>query len=334
MLRYLRAKIQPATWPNIDSVLPPSRRHKKLEQLKYTGRLLLARRHLNRLTQSLTQLPVWADLYQAKPHFFLPPLSSFLDRRWSIRQRYTQLSIDLHAAHTRFGEGICRQIATAEGLVLCSQDNAWTVTLNANPLNIKEGHWALTMNDALGQQVFNLSFGFLDPTTVLIASLQGGSKTTLDSKERIYQLTKQCFGLRPQQLLFNIAQMLCQGIGVQQLLGIDRAHHIYSHWYATQQKVKFDYGAFWQAMGGTFKPNRHTPHTSQTPNTSNTSNTPNAPNAPNARGRSHSYWVLPLVPNHKPIDTVASNKRSQYKKRYAWLAQVQAQVAQALLSFR
>jgi uncharacterized protein len=328
MLAYLRAQAEPAAWPKINQVLSPSRRHKKLDQLKYTARLWLARRHVGQLTQSLAQLPVWADLYQAQPQFYLPPLSSFLDRRWSIGQRYTQLSIDLHAAYTRFGDGLARQIATAHGVVLFSQDQRMTVTLNANPLSIKEGHWALTMNDALGQQVFNLSFGFLNPSTVLIASMQGGSKTTLDSKQRIYQLTKQCFGLRPQQLLLHIAQMLLSRIGVQHLLGIDGAHHIYSHWYVNPQKVKFDYGAFWQSMGGVF--NQHQPASQlQTRQVSN-QHTTLASDTPATK---HSYWALPLEPKLKPIDAVAANKRSQYKKRYAWLEQVQAQVEQALLSF-
>jgi uncharacterized protein len=44
------------------------------------------------------------------------------------------------------------------------------------------------------------------------------------------------------------------------------------------------------------------------------------------------YSLLPLLPDNKPIDAVPSHKRSQYKKRYALLEQMQMQVAQSLLS--
>jgi uncharacterized protein len=300
MLKLSKHFVESSAWPSPAKVLHASRLRSRVERLKYAARLWWSRHYLLGFTNTLTRLPEIERLYQSKPYFYYAPLSHFLDRRWGVAQRFKQMETDLHIAQQHFGTHICHELANQNPVTLFSIGNLLTVALASNPINNKEGHWALMISDAQGQRIFNMSFGFLDEHTVLIASIQGGSDGLTTIKDTIYALTKQCYGLRPQQLLFNTLQQLCASLDITRLLGIAPVNHVKGRWNKRKKLLRFDYMDFWDEMGSNSQLNGHA--------------------------------LLPLMPDNKPIDAVPSHKRSQYKKRYALLEQMQMQVAQSLLS--
>jgi hypothetical protein len=76
------------------------------------------------------------------------------------------------------------------------------------------------------QQLFSLSFGFLDQNSTLIASVQGCKSQNGSTIESIHSLTKHAHGLRPPFLLLNVFEMVCKHWGIQHIFGIDPEYQV------------------------------------------------------------------------------------------------------------
>jgi uncharacterized protein VirK/YbjX len=246
----------------------------------------------------LSRNGLWRSLFVLNQRCFYVPFRLYLDRRWSQKQRFTQCATDLQVAQAKFGLTNARQLVEGHRIRLSEQAHC-SVDLELNRVSFHEGFWALSLKDSHDKPLFNISFGFLSHNTVLIASVQGVRGNTGCNLEAIQSITKQNHGLRPPHLLMNIFQMVCAGWGITDVRGIDPEHQVKKRRNTNKQGFTFDYREFWTELGAT--------------------------------QLLDDDWLLPSQAPRRAVDDIPSRKRALYRKRYAWLDDVAAEVVANLL---
>lgn len=163
----------------------------------------------------------------------------------------------------------------------------------------KEGEATLIMSNAEGCELAGLTFTlcfYQGKSTLFIGGLQGAKSWV--PHEAIQNATKACHGLFPKRLLLETACQLARHIGVEQILAVSNSAHIYRSWrYQKKKKDRLhaDYDSFWQSMSGELL----------------------------AQG----YFKMPDEVARKPLEDIASKKRAEYRRRYALLDGMNANIA-------
>ncbi|MCE3046900.1 DUF535 family protein [Helicobacter kayseriensis] len=136
------------------------------------------------------------------------------------------------------------------------------------------------------QRIYAVSFCLFEEK-LIIASLQGLIQGD-EAKEKIKVLTKKCFGLRPQVLLIEVMRFALKSLKCKTLLGIAQTSQVRFSKFG-KRGYFVDYDALWEEVGGV---------------------------------RCGDYFDI-TTEKRKELCEIPSNKRSMYKKRFAFLDEVQ-----------
>lgn len=131
---------------------------------------------------------------------------------------------------------------------------------------------------------------------VVIGGIQGAHRDT--PHELIRVATKACYGLFPKRLLMETLALFCQATGITQMQAVSDSGHIFRSWrYRLKKKSLFhaSYDEFWQTL--------------------------------NATPLSSTLYQVPMSFPRKPLEEIASKKRSEYRKRYELLDALALQFA-------
>ena len=140
-----------------------------------------------------------------------------------------------------------------------------------------------------GQAVMRAAFSVLphhlmggdSSVAVLVVGNVQGSQ---EGKDLVKDFTQLMERTRPSGVLLNALQGLAQGWGLAGLVGVSDSGHAYAGYGSLSQRVGISYDALWQELG--------------------------------AQERlSSRHWALPLTWLPRPESEVASNKRSQLRRR-------------------
>ncbi|WP_052382257.1 DUF535 family protein [Paraburkholderia kururiensis] len=118
---------------------------------------------------------------------------------------------------------------------------------------------------------------------LFIGGLQGPGG---EHREQVRVATRASHGLRPKAAVMEAIGALCELLDIRSLTAVARSAHVSS---AGADAFRSDYDAFWQELGGT---------------------------------RAGERFALPLVPPHRTIDQVPSNKRAAFRRRQMLIAQM------------
>ncbi len=285
------------TWPSMSQVIGVLRAGRFLDRLKYQCRLLQASTARRIFLGYLSSNGLWRSLFVLHQRCFYVPFRLYLDGRWSQKKRFAQCATDLQVAQTKFGAAIAQQLIQGHRIRLSEQADC-SVDLELNSVSFHEGFWALSLKDHHGRPLFNMSFGFLSPHSVLIASVQGVRGDPGCNLEAIQSITKKSHGLRPHHLLLAIFQTACADWGITEIRGIDPEHQVKKRRNTDKQGFRFDYRNFWTELG--------------------------------AVQLGDQDWLLPNQPQRRAVEDIPSRKRALYRKRYAWLDDVALGVVSSL----
>jgi uncharacterized protein len=125
----------------------------------------------------------------------------------------------------------------------------------------------------------------------LIGGLQGPAAM---GREQVREATRACHGLRPKAAVLEAICALCRIAGVDELHGVAKKTHVSS---ATSVQLRADYDGFWQEIGGI-----------------------------EVDGR----YLLPLQLHHRDVSEVPSNRRAEFRRRQALIADLLAQISRAV----
>jgi len=281
-------------WASMSDVIGQQRMRSRLDQFKYLIRYSLTHRIREKFLSRVSDIHLGRSLFTANPNNFYVPLRSYLDKRFTVKERFDACLVDIETAKTKFGIQISERLLSGESIKLLDVGH-FSLHLQLNRVSQFEGFWAVTVKDELALPISNLSFGFLNNKTILIASVQGMKSPNGNILEQNKRLTKDAFGLRPPNLLVAAMQSLCQAWQVDQLLGIDPKNQVKRKFRSEKQGFKFDYSQFWSEIG--------------------------------ARKNFSGYWTLAVDTAFRNLHDIPSHKRSQYKKRNALLEQMNLNVS-------
>jgi uncharacterized protein VirK/YbjX len=265
-----------------------------IHRLKYTCRMLQASSARRSFMRYLSADAAWQSLFSLNQRCYYVPFRLYLDRRWSQKKRFEQCATDLRVAETKFGLRLAQQLSDGQRARL-SEQASFSVDLELNRISFHEGFWSLSLKDSQGQALFNMSFGFLSQHAVLVASVQGVRADSGCNLEAIQSITKQNHGLRPHHLLLNIFQLACADWGITEIRGIDPDHQVKKRRHANKQGFTFDYREFWTELGAVQLDDQH--------------------------------WLLPKQPQRRCAEDIPARKRALYRKRYAFLDDLAAELA-------
>ncbi|MBB1199937.1 DUF535 domain-containing protein [Enterobacteriaceae bacterium 89] len=176
----------------------------------------------------------------------------------------------------------------------------FSIRLLADAFQDKEGEATFVFCDADNTVLAELTFTlcqFNGKQTLYIGGMQGAKAHV--SHELIQSATKSCNGLFPKRLLVEVAMVVGQVMGVKEIRAVSNETHIYRsvrYRKKKQDKLHADYNAFWESLSATVD--------------------------------SNGDYLLPLTMPRKPMEEIASKKRSEYRRRYELLDSLQAQTAQ------
>lgn len=109
----------------------------------------------------------------------------------------------------------------------------------------REGEIKITCATSEGEVLATLTFCLFnedDLRSLLIGGLQGAPSHT--AKRAIITATRDLYGIRPKQAVFEVAQTIAQLAGCSRFYAVSNKTHVSGH------KLKSDYDAFWIERGG------------------------------------------------------------------------------------
>lgn len=258
-----------------------------------------------RLLSELAKHPRLMQMLQVQPglpcRLHRPWLTVNMDRQQALES----LSWHYQTMNRQLPVTLINGYLSKQGVVLLTlagkNEQQFTVRLCADAFMDKEGEATLvfcdSQNTVLAEMTFTLC-QFEGKATLFIGGLQGAKAHV--PHELIQSATKACHGLFPKRLLVEAAMTLGTAFPVEQIVAVSNATHIYRSWrYRKKKEGKLlaDYDSFWISIGGEKQDNGN--------------------------------FMLPLAMPRKPMEEIASKKRSEYRRRYELLDSLIQQVNQA-----
>jgi uncharacterized protein VirK/YbjX len=166
----------------------------------------------------------------------------------------------------------------------------------------REGELTLGLHDPFGTLLYTLTFSLHAAGPHAEESAVGmliGSVVGVAPIESIRHLARLMEGMHPKALLLSVAQALCRHWRLAELLAVGRAGHVFADT-DRAERLQFDYDAFWREKGGVPK------------------------------DASLRLFALPFSGEERSLETVAANKRAQYRRRYEMLRDTEADLSRRL----
>ncbi len=249
------------------------------------------------LTQSWLELlnahPELSDIARAQPRLLHKIYRPYLSTRLREGQRFHALADHYHFV-LRHGLAPLVTAASQAPMPMASFQGKsgiyYRLTLSAVVPMEREGEMVLQLH-AGNELVQSVAFSFMQDQqidSVAIGCLQGARGGQGLDLARI--ATKDLFGIRPKQLLVRLVQHLGYAFGCRQMLMVGN-HNRSVQKQIRDGRVHADYDSFWLELG--------------------------------AARRADGDFVLPCLALQEPrMDAIASKKRSEARKRFAFLSEL------------
>jgi len=242
-----------------------------------------------------------ANELNAQPDLLGVLLWPYINANWTLEQRLS--AIACHFLEVDTGSVFSMTRGTSrEILDLSSIRSGLKITLDRAIWFRREGE--LVLNIFLdSDRLYSLSFSFgrIDGKKVAyIGGVQGVVKPNI--LDLYKELTKELYGMRPRDFLINVFRLVCLVAEVKYILAVsDKCRHHHAAYFGESKgnEVIADYDKFWSEQGGVSRPD--------------------------------GFFCLTPGLNFRAIEDIATNKRSLYRKRYAFIDEITAGLATYLM---
>jgi uncharacterized protein VirK/YbjX len=232
----------------------------------------------------------------------------YLTRDLNARQRSQAIISHYQYIDTLANNRLAAAMVSATELPLLTlhgkDDAAFTLSMSSAGKAEREGETTLWLRDANRQLLASATFSVVrhqEQWQVVIGGLQGPRRHV--SHDVIKQATRACYGLFPKRLLLEFIWLLAAQSPIQAVYGVsDNGHVFRALRYRLSKGRHFhaSYDEFWQSIEG----------------------------VPDSIYR----WRLPLRLERKSIDSIASKKRAEYRRRFQLMDDMAVQVANLMTS--
>ena len=276
---------------------------KRNYRLKFLLRTLLFYTPTRHMLDSLSQRPSFEQLLKAQVTLPSKPHRQYLTLGMNARQRADAVVSHYEFIDTLTGSRLAQALMSADEtpLVELEGKDASRFTLSASCASKaeREGETTLWLHDASRTLLASVTFSVVNnhgEWQLVIGGLQGPRRNV--SHEVIKQATRACHGIFPKRLLMEFIWLLASHSGISAVYGVsDNGHVFRALRYRLSKGRHFNasYDEFWTSVDGV-KENRW-------------------------------RWRLPREMARKPLESIASKKRAEYRRRFQLLDSLAEQVS-------
>jgi uncharacterized protein VirK/YbjX len=272
-------------------------------QFKYCVRGLALARLTHELFSTL-QTPKLAEAARRHPRILSKLQRPYLHRKLGPQRRLAALRYHYDFTARQFTTEAIRELFSPKGFLVAelSLEDAgrFGVRLVYRDEFEKEGELSVVFSDETsGAMLFSLTFcvmaGEERAPEIFVGGLQGCK--VVNQRESVVAVTRAMHGLRPKALLVFALQQLAAAWRISAIHAVNNGNHVYRH-YRKRRTFAASYDEFWQECGG--------------------------------EAGAHGMFKLPLEPRWRALEEIRAAKRSMYKRRYAMLQDLAAQIQRSL----
>ena len=165
----------------------------------------------------------------------------------------------------------------------------------------REGEASLILHDANGEMLCEITFTLCEregKKALMIGGIQGPNSE--DAQQKVQAATKNLHGIFPKKLVCESLIAIAKIFNVESIAAVSNETHVYQslRYHNRQKRMHADYNSFWEMMGGTLS--------------------------------GEGYYALPCESSRKTIESIASKKRAEYRRRYDLLDDITLKMHAAL----
>ncbi|WP_457808733.1 DUF535 family protein [Kushneria sp. EE4] len=279
----------------------PKRREWKM-RYKMFMRAALHRSVHRSLLMGVSLNPLLERAVNNRANLLNKPFRPYISIRYGHIERLRHLLLHYQLQRHLLGEEISARITQRPGVWLgeCVVGGETAgIHLGYRGAHDKEGEMMLMIIRPPKKRLYSAALSFMRDEQGRPALCLGTVQGSRQQSDWNRQFTRDHFGLRPQSLMVELTQMLARTLGMENIWCVDNDHHVYRARPNGARQRGFDLDALIIEHGG--------------------------------EAASPGWIVLPAAQRRRPVEVIASKKRSMYRKRYAWLDTLETQVGQALM---
>ena len=268
-------------------------------------RAMLHKRALKELVDFFNAVPARSKLLERNPfpveqatRAFFYNKSTFAERVQLVRQHYELLEKLLQEKYfLQISGAECQPYTVWESVY---EDKPWLAQLVFEAGQRKEGLLSLELNlgrDHVYQIMFWVGYNQSGEASLWIGAIQGPNME--NAKDVVKKMTKACHGYRTKNLVLYMLQAVARNLGLKKIYAVSNYGYYANNHVRADRKLKTNFGDFWLEAGG-----RETG---------------------DAR-----FYELPLTEPRKTMEEVPTRKRAVYRRRFAFLDEVDSEIAKSV----
>ena len=180
------------------------------------------------------------------------------------------------------------------------EDKPWQAQLVFEPGQRKEGVLSLELNvesTHIYQIMFWAGYNKFGETALWIGAMQGPNME--NARDVVKKMTKACHGYRTKNLILYMLQAMVRTMGIKKIYAVSNYGYYANNHVRVDRKLKTNFGDFWVEAGG-------------------------------KETEDERFYELPLVEPRKTMEEVPTRKRAVYRRRFAFLDEVDVEIEQAV----
>lgn len=236
-----------------------------------------------------------------------PSILEQTTRQWLYHRATLQERTSLSKEHflflqSRFSHKALQQIYLREGIILWNQqykeDTPLSLKLHYDRFYRKEGLIAVTFS--LGEnRIYSVSFWVATNTNGELALWIGALQGSQGQSQAIRNLTKHFYGYRPKNLMIYVIRAISRQLQLGKIYAVSNYGSYVNHRLHANRRLKTSLDEFWTETGGTLCSDPR-------------------------------FFELPCMEHRKNLQEVESHKRNLYRKRFALLDKIDAEITKSL----
>ncbi|WP_340609668.1 VirK/YbjX family protein [Xenorhabdus bharatensis] len=259
-----------------------------------------------KLLDRIANTPIYQDILKKQPSLPCKPHRPYLSINFKRNQIVHAISEHYKILFQQLTPTVIDKIFNTDAYLLATiqgKTESFNIYIDSLDNLNKEGELSLYMTTEENVILAKCAFTLLtlnNKQTLFIGVLQGPAKGD-NSLDIIRHATKECHGLFPKRLLIESICHFAEQTNCEQILAVSNETHIYRsirYWHKKKHLMVADYNAFWESLSGSRKDNND--------------------------------FHLPSIIERKPLDEIPSKKRSEYRRRYQLLDDLESHIKSAL----
>ena len=268
-------------------------------RLKFFLRTLLFWSSTTRMLETISRRDDFSTLLKAQPTLAVKTQRQYLTRGMTASERAEAILHHYAWIDALPDNGLAHLFTSPSPLPLLQfatkEEASYTIYATSAVKAEREGETTLWLRAGDNTLLASLTFSVIrenDRSVLVIGGLQGPRRDV--GRETIKNATRACYGLFPKRILLEAVFNLAKQSGISALYGVSDEGHVFRalrYRLSKGRHLHASYDEFWASLGG--KPD-------------------------NAF-----RWVLPFGMERKSLESIASKKRAEYRRRFQLLDEIE-----------